>query len=88
MLDNQSKTLSDAPSSCHMSQVVEKLSTSSLWPTGPTSFEGKGWKFAGGFHDDHGGRVFAGDAVTVHEVVFTRSSCGHDQSSSELVAFL
>ncbi len=65
-LDNQPKTLSDAPSSCHMSQVAEKLSTSSLWPTNPTSFEGKERKFAGRFHDDHGGRVFA---VTVREVV-------------------
>lgn len=34
-----------------------------------TPFEGKGWKFAGGFHDDHGGRAFARDAVTVREVV-------------------
>jgi len=49
-----------------MSQVAEKLSTSSLWPTNPTSFEGKERKFAGRFHDDHGGRVFA---VTVREVV-------------------
>jgi hypothetical protein len=49
-----------------MSQVVEKLSTSSLWPTGPSE---KGRKFAGGFHDDHGGRAFVGDAVTVREVV-------------------
>jgi hypothetical protein len=68
-LDNQPKTLGDAPSSCHMSQVVEKPSTSSQWPTGPSSFEGKGRKFAGGFHDDHGGRAFAGDAATVREVV-------------------
>ncbi len=42
---------------CH---VVEKLSTSSLWPTGPTSFEGKEWKFAGKFHDDHGGQSLRG----------------------------
>jgi hypothetical protein len=34
-VDNQLKTLIDAPSSCHMSQAVEKLSTSSLSPTGP-----------------------------------------------------
>lgn len=53
-----------------MSQVVEKLSTSSLWPTGPSE---KGRKFAGGFHDDHGGRAFVGDAVTVREVVWGHS---------------
>lgn len=34
---------------CHMSQVVEKLSTSSLWTTCPTPFEGKRWKLRASF---------------------------------------